>query len=661
MDGHRAPVSRRASLLLAIPPLAFIGLFFVWPLIGVLRLGLAAEEEPLGLIARVWTDAAVVDVILFTIGLAIVSTVLVVALGLPAAWAFARFDFRGRRLLRALTVVPFVLPTVVVGAAFLALLGPRNPLNALATLLFGAAVPQVRLDGSVIAILIAHVFFNLSVVVRLVGDTWERLDPRVEEAARLLGASPLRAFREVTWPRLLPSILSAASIVLLFTATSFGVILLLGGPRDTTLEVEIYRQAAIRLDLPTAAALTLIQLIGVGALLLVSARAQERARDTRADPGAVGDRATAADATGADRRRHDPRPAGRVHRAAARDPRRAFARRAGRLRLRCVVGAPRQGLAHAAPRRADRGRRGFADLRRDRDGHRHGARALCRDRRRVPARMALPRARHARDAAARDVGGHRRVRVPRGPRPRAGRPAHLGRPHPARPRSHRLAIRPARGRADRAVDRPAAPRGCDAPRRLTVACVASGRCADPRARGGDRRGVRVRGLARRVRRDALHRSTRVDDDPGRDLPAARPTRRDDVRDRDGARDDPPRAHGARRCSWSTACACPARACSDGRGSTTAPGESPVFTSPTAGARSLRGVDLAVPEAGLVCVLGPSGSGKTTLLRAIAGLETPDRGHDDDGRPRPADGASPRARRRPDVPGLRPLPAPRRRR
>jgi thiamine transport system permease protein len=129
----------------------------------------------------------------------------------------------------------------------------------------------------VTAILIAHVFFNLSVVVRLVGDTWERLDPRVEEAARLLGASPLRTFREVTWPRLRPSIVSAGSIVLLFTATSFGIILLLGGPRDTTLEVEIYRQAAIRLDLQAAAALTLLQIVGVSLLLLASARAQERA------------------------------------------------------------------------------------------------------------------------------------------------------------------------------------------------------------------------------------------------------------------------------------------------------------------------------------------------------------------------------------------------
>jgi thiamine transport system permease protein len=277
MDGRRAPVSRRASLLLALPPLAFVALFFVWPLVGVLRLGLVGPDEPvLTVIGRVWTEPHVVDVLLFTVGLAVASTVLTVLLGLPAAWVFARFEFPGRRTLRALTVVPFVLPTVVVGAAFLALLGPRSPLNALGTLLAGDAFPQVRLDGSVAAILVAHVFYNLAVVVRIVASTWERLDPRVEEAARMLGASPLRAFREVTWPRLVPSVLSAASIVLLFTATSFGVVLLLGGPRDTTLEVEIYRQAAIVLDLPAAAALTLIQLVGVAALLLTSARAQER-------------------------------------------------------------------------------------------------------------------------------------------------------------------------------------------------------------------------------------------------------------------------------------------------------------------------------------------------------------------------------------------------
>lgn len=264
-------------MLLAVPPLAFLGLFFLWPVASILALGMAPGGQlQLGAVIDTWAQPYVLDTVLFTLALAGLSTVLTLLLGLPPAWVFARFDFPGRRVLRALTVVPFVLPTVVVGAAFLALLGPRSPINALLQVLFGADVPQVRLDGSVTAILIAHVFYNIAVIIRLVGGMWAHIDPRSEEAARLLGASPWRAFREVTWPLLRPAVISAASIVFLFTVTSFGVVLLLGGPRDTTLEVEIYRQTAILLDLPAAAALTILQMVGVLVLLLASARSQER-------------------------------------------------------------------------------------------------------------------------------------------------------------------------------------------------------------------------------------------------------------------------------------------------------------------------------------------------------------------------------------------------
>ena len=262
--------------MLAAPPLAFLGLFFLWPVANILALGIAPDGRPaLGRIVETWAEPFVLDVVLFTLALALLSTASTLLLGLPAAWVFARFTFPGKRVARALMVVPFVLPTVVVGAAFLALLGPRSPFNAFAAVLFGADVPQVRLDGSVGAILIAHVFYNMAVVIRLVGGMWAHIDPRTEEAARMLGASSWQTFREVTWPLLRPAVISAASIVFLFTVTSFGVVLLLGGPRDTTLEVEIYRQTAILLDLPTAAALTVLQMAGVFVLLLASARAQE--------------------------------------------------------------------------------------------------------------------------------------------------------------------------------------------------------------------------------------------------------------------------------------------------------------------------------------------------------------------------------------------------
>ena len=276
MDRYRPALTRGWALLLAAPPLVFLSLFFLWPVANILALGLAPQGQlALGHVLETWTRPFVLDTVVFTLALAGLSTLLTLALGLPAAWVFARFDFPLKRPARALTVVPFVLPTVVVGSAFLALLGPRSPLNALGTALFGEAFPQVRLDGSVEAILIAHVFYNMAVVIRMVGGLWAHLDPRTEEAARMLGASATRAFREVTWPLLRPAVISAASIVFLFTVTSFGVVLLLGGPRDTTLEVEIYRQTAILLDLPTAAALTILQMGGVFVLLLARARAQE--------------------------------------------------------------------------------------------------------------------------------------------------------------------------------------------------------------------------------------------------------------------------------------------------------------------------------------------------------------------------------------------------
>jgi thiamine transport system permease protein len=150
-----------------------------------------------------------------------------------------------------------------VGAAFLALLGPRGPLG-------------VDLDGTIWAILLAHAFFNHAVVVRTVGGLWEGLDPRTEEAARLLGASRWRAVREVTLPALRPAVASAAAITFLYTFTSFGVVRSLGGPHHATLEVEIYRQTADLLDLPVASVLALLQLGAVASLLLVQSWLERR-------------------------------------------------------------------------------------------------------------------------------------------------------------------------------------------------------------------------------------------------------------------------------------------------------------------------------------------------------------------------------------------------
>jgi len=251
-------------LALAAAPLAFIGTFFVFPVVAILAAGLAPGGviDPSAVI-DVMRRPYVLDVAWFTLWQAALSTVLTVVLALPGAYVLARFDFPGRRLLEALAIVPFVLPTIVVAAAFLALLGPRSP--------FG-----LRLEHTIWAILLAHVFYNYAVVLRVVGGVWASLDPRLEEQARVLGATRWQAFRKVSLPLLRPAIASASSIVFLFTFTSFGVVLLLGGPRFATLEVEIYRQTAQLLDLRVAATLALLQMAALAALLFAYSRYQQR-------------------------------------------------------------------------------------------------------------------------------------------------------------------------------------------------------------------------------------------------------------------------------------------------------------------------------------------------------------------------------------------------
>jgi thiamine transport system permease protein len=249
---------------LAALPLAFLGVFFVYPVVSILALGLAPDGNlDIRAALAVLGQPFVLDVLWFTLWQAALSTLLTVLVALPGAYVFARFDFPGRRLIGALAIVPFVLPTVVVAAAFLALVGSRSP--------FG-----VRLDHTIFAILAAHVFYNYAVVLRIVGGVWAQIDPRLEDAARVLGASRWQAFRRVTLPLLRPAIASAASVVFLFTFTSFGVILILGGPQFATLEVEIYRQTAELLDLRTAAVLSLLQMTALVVLLFAYSRYQQR-------------------------------------------------------------------------------------------------------------------------------------------------------------------------------------------------------------------------------------------------------------------------------------------------------------------------------------------------------------------------------------------------
>ncbi len=259
-------------LLFSIP-LLFLALFYFYPLIKIVLLSFFPEGswQP-DKLSRLFSSPVYARILWFTTWQAAVSMLLTVLLALPGAYIFARYRFRGKNILQALMTVPFVLPTVVTAAAFRALLGTNGLVNRMLMSLFELQTPPIVIDQTVYFFLLAHIFYNYSLVVRIVGGFWAGLDPDLRSAAKMLGASPWQTFYRITLPLLLPAIGSAALLVFIFCFTSFGVVLILGGPGYATIEVEIYRQAVQMFNLPMAAALSLIQIAVNFALMWIYAK-----------------------------------------------------------------------------------------------------------------------------------------------------------------------------------------------------------------------------------------------------------------------------------------------------------------------------------------------------------------------------------------------------
>ena len=253
---------RILGVLCALAPLAFLGLFFFYPVTNIV---ISSLSQGWSGFFSIFGSPRTRDAIWFTTWQAAVSTAVTIALAMPCAALMARTSGKAGVWLKALVTVPFVLPTIVVGGAFKELFERLDTSFGLPNLNHTAA-----------AIIVAHAFFNFSVVARTVGAYWAGLDHQLEEQARTLGSSNARVFSRVTWPRLKPAVLAAGAITFLFSFTSFGVVLVLGGLRQATIETEIFRHAVVRGDLTTSASMSVIQIVAVLCLLAVTSHLERR-------------------------------------------------------------------------------------------------------------------------------------------------------------------------------------------------------------------------------------------------------------------------------------------------------------------------------------------------------------------------------------------------
>jgi len=192
----------------------------------------------------------------FTAYQAVLSTLASLALGLPLAYLLARFEFRGRKTLRSLTILPFVLPSIMVAVGFVATFGSNGTVNEVLGL-FGLG--GIDMTGTLGIIIVAHAFYNAPLVARIVAASWETVDASAVETARSLGAGPFRAFRDVVAPQLYPAVLMSAALTFVFTFGTFPIVLALGDLSLATIEVWVNRLVG-RLNYAEAAGLAIVEL-----------------------------------------------------------------------------------------------------------------------------------------------------------------------------------------------------------------------------------------------------------------------------------------------------------------------------------------------------------------------------------------------------------------
>ncbi len=267
----------RKPLLLSLVPTVFVGAFLIYPLIL-----LVVRFPQIDLLRVLSLNSSVVR---FTVFQALLSALLTMLLGIPGAHLVARTKLPTavKSLMKSASMVPFVLPGISMAVGFLLTFGNNGLLNAFLSV-FNI---KIRVLYTFTAVLIGHVFYNFPLFIRIVGDAFERIDKAILEMASLEGASRFRRFWYIELPLALPAIGSAFSLSFLYCFTSFAVVLILGGIKYSTIEVNIYMYLKVLLDFESALSLTFVQMIFVALasfiFLVLSTRTGEFSGETLKD------------------------------------------------------------------------------------------------------------------------------------------------------------------------------------------------------------------------------------------------------------------------------------------------------------------------------------------------------------------------------------------
>jgi len=255
-----------------IPVLLFLGFFFVIPLganiLRSLQNGQTATNGPLFYYIKLLTDAYYGGVILETLKVAAISTVLCLIVGYPVAYFMVRFAGRWNAIIVFLLIAPLLTSIIMRTFGWRVLLARRGLLTTLLSD-WGVIPRPINLADEPFAVYLGLVHVLAPFMILSITAVLQKVDVRLEESARVLGASALGTFFRITLPLSLDGIATGCILVFVVTCGSFLTMLLLGGGKVTTLSLLIYQQFNVTQDVGFAAAMgNMLLFIGLICLAL---------------------------------------------------------------------------------------------------------------------------------------------------------------------------------------------------------------------------------------------------------------------------------------------------------------------------------------------------------------------------------------------------------
>ena len=238
--------------------------FFLLPFFALLKEFLQISDS-LFIVREILQDSWYQSIFFFTFQQAFLSAFFTILVGVPTSFVLAKFSIL--RKLHFLFLLPFIMPTILVVLVIIQFWGHQGVINQSLKIIFSLKESPLKIIYSLKGILIAHIFFNLPVVLHLVGLTKQQISSRYLESALVLNCSRWRFFWKIDFPLLSPEILKAFGLVFLLCLNSFAIVWVLGGGKNLILESLIYEFAKIHLDYQSVLIFTFLQIL-LGLLLV---------------------------------------------------------------------------------------------------------------------------------------------------------------------------------------------------------------------------------------------------------------------------------------------------------------------------------------------------------------------------------------------------------